>query len=797
MKKSLTHFLRVFCLVAIIGLLFAPVGSNAAVKRALIEVHTGTWCGYCPDGAVRLQEIVNKYPDRAIGVAWHNNDVMALPEQPTISSFYNIGGYPNGTIDRRPWGGAYMKGRGDWMSCAEQTLAMTAECDVSSYYVLNETSRSMDVYVAAKFETSLSGDIRFNAYILEDGIIEPQNGATQDYSHKNVLRKLLGGIWGSDGVIPSDVKPGDKFTVKYSLNIPASWNIKNVRAIGIVQRYGASAADRVILNCAHSVPGVPTFEAAMSAPTAKVISQGEKFSKEITIKNLTDKKISVSLTTAMSGRTPTGWTCEVKTSSKIGKIRNDDILATEIAIEPAQTTRVFFEIVPNNNPGIGDAQVTITQLNNPDAAKAAYTITAISKELESVELLISGETAYNVNPAVKASGRTQYAPLMIDDFIAIDAELPNIKYMILSGGNKGMIAPGGADFIKRKMDAGVGVLINGGVTLIYMLQNSPSHALLQELGISWTMGTDIQVEKFSLQGVSGDPISNGMVFNDCNLVPGGYYLQPLNITKPSTTNKILTLNAQTVATRTEGKDARAVVIQFNPYILATDAQRKNLIDACLDWIESKPAKGPIVATNVSSIAFNKVGIGQQGSKTFKVTNSGDQPLVISKVEVEYNYSHIFKIEGKATNITVPVGGEQEFTVTFEPKDKIPYSSYLTVKSNASNEPTKTVTLTGIGEDLGTVKDGIASNGTLTLSVSPNPISEKSIINYSIAGIGAKTIELNIINQAGAKIAEIFNGTQNAGEYSASFNPSMLSSGTYYLLLKADNTIVNLPVIVVK
>lgn len=799
MKKSLTNILTSFTVLACIGLLFTLVEANAAVKRTLIEVHTGTWCGYCPDGAARLQAIVDKHGDRAIGVAWHNgaNDPMTIAEQATIAQYYSIEGYPNGTVDRRPWAGKYMHNRGVWITYAEQSLAMQAECDITSYYVLNETARTMDIYVSAKFETAVSGDIRFNAFILEDGIVHPQNGATQDYVHKNVLRKLMGGIWGTDGVIPASVKPGDKFTHKYTLSIPAAWNINKVRAVGVVQKYGPNREDRVILNVVHSTPGIPTFETAMEAPAVKVINQNEKFDKELTIKNTNDKKINLTVSTELSLRTPVGWSIEVKTLASIGKTGKDDILSTEVPLEPNQTTSVFLTLTPSSNFGIGDALITIEQKGNPDAAKSTYVISAISKELESVELLISGETSYNVNAEVKASGRTQYTPILIEDFIAFDAELTNIKYMILSGGNRGMLATGGADFLKRKMDNGVGILINGGVTLVNVFASAPNNGLLQELGLSWTQGTDIQIESFSLQGISGDPISNGMTFNGCALVPGGYYVQPLNITKPNSTSKILTLNGQTVATKVEGTNARAVVLQFNPYVIQTTAQRKNLVDACLDWIESKPAKGPIVTTNVNSIAFGKVGVGQTNASTFRINNTGGQPLVISKIEPEYNYSHIFKIVGQSTNISVPAGGELEVTVTFEPKDKIPYSSFLTVKSNATNEANKTITLTGIGEEVGSVKDGIASNGLFTLSVSPNPINEQSKVNYSIAGNESQYVNIYMVNQTGARVADVFSGIKNPGEHSELITLPTLPSGAYHLILNANGIMVDLPVIIVK
>lgn len=55
MKKLSTLFL------AIAMIAFITVGTNAQVKNVLLEQHTGAWCGWCVDGTVKMDEILDLY----------------------------------------------------------------------------------------------------------------------------------------------------------------------------------------------------------------------------------------------------------------------------------------------------------------------------------------------------------------------------------------------------------------------------------------------------------------------------------------------------------------------------------------------------------------------------------------------------------------------------------------------------------------------------------------------------------------------------------------------------------------
>lgn len=69
-------------------------------KRVVFEEATGTWCGWCPRGAVGMDELSAQFPDSTTQIAVHDYDPMMNQAYDSyIGSF--IGGYPSIVVDRK------------------------------------------------------------------------------------------------------------------------------------------------------------------------------------------------------------------------------------------------------------------------------------------------------------------------------------------------------------------------------------------------------------------------------------------------------------------------------------------------------------------------------------------------------------------------------------------------------------------------------------------------------------------------------------------------------------------------
>ena len=90
MKKSL------IVLLTLLGLLSTVL----AVPRNLVvvEVATGTWCGYCPGAAMGCHDLLQNGHAVAI-VKNHGSDSFANTYSNARNSFYGISGFPTAVFD--------------------------------------------------------------------------------------------------------------------------------------------------------------------------------------------------------------------------------------------------------------------------------------------------------------------------------------------------------------------------------------------------------------------------------------------------------------------------------------------------------------------------------------------------------------------------------------------------------------------------------------------------------------------------------------------------------------------------
>lgn len=255
------------------GLSFQPT------KRVLMEEGTGTWCGWCPRGAVYTEQFDTVYAGSAIIVAVHNADPMA-------DAVYDAGlgtliaGYPSGAVDRKDidvdptdFGVSYLNRIND---------VSPADVGVSAYF--NSVSRQVDVVVSATFAAELTGNFRLNAVLVEDDVV----GTTGAYSQTNyysstsqnlplvgaghnwqtdpnpvpfsnmvyqfVGRNIMGGFEGQSGSVPSTVTNGTTYSYTFSTTIPVTWNENNMRVIGMLQ----DADLNTVLNVNRGAYGITT-----------------------------------------------------------------------------------------------------------------------------------------------------------------------------------------------------------------------------------------------------------------------------------------------------------------------------------------------------------------------------------------------------------------------------------------------------------------------------------------------------------------------------------------------------------
>lgn len=257
--------------------------SSVPVKRSILFEGTGAWCQFCPDGAVKLEEVLNNYPN-AIGISIHNGDGMAFTDGNTINSAF-ISSYPMGTIDhyKFPTDGPGLN-RGVWNARMGTRLGHIVPAEISGTHTYNPSTRVLDVSVTSTFRAAVTGDFRLNCYVIEDSVIGPNNSQYNQanyyntvsghpyqgagnpivgFAHRHVLRACLGGPWGTAGSIPGTTTDGGVYTQNYSYTIPNTYGVvtanpNKMYVVYAIQEYNASASARPVHNAMQQKIGSPS-----------------------------------------------------------------------------------------------------------------------------------------------------------------------------------------------------------------------------------------------------------------------------------------------------------------------------------------------------------------------------------------------------------------------------------------------------------------------------------------------------------------------------------------------------------
>jgi hypothetical protein len=251
MKKVLT-----FCILTI-----AAFNANAQVKKVILEDFTGTWCGWCPEGTVRLEQLLAAHPTNFIPIASHSGDALEITDANEVPTALGVTGFPMGAVDRFQFSGQSTIAiqRTEWSDAFDTRAALTAKASVS----FTNTTKVGNTYTATvnvKFTSAPTAGvpIKMNVYILEDSI--PAIGALEQHNYSSdvqngdspltnwylnsTVRKPLGGVWGYADMIPSTVVVGTNYTKNITFTLDTTWIAKHINIVAFVAYDGGATENK-------------------------------------------------------------------------------------------------------------------------------------------------------------------------------------------------------------------------------------------------------------------------------------------------------------------------------------------------------------------------------------------------------------------------------------------------------------------------------------------------------------------------------------------------------------------------
>jgi Secretion system C-terminal sorting domain/Outer membrane protein Omp28 len=223
--------------------------SQTVPRKVIFEEGTGTWCGWCPRGAVAMDYMHTTYPNDFIGVAVHNGDGMTVVEYNSGAAF---SGYPGMNVDRSVKGIGISPGTMESYMNDRKNLINPASVSATA----NLSGSNITILANAVFRTSSTiENYRFGVIITEDNVTGfsqtnyysgGANGVMGGYETKanpvpasemvynHVGRVLLGGFNGQAGSIPTTIVDGQPVNYTFNYTIPSTINLAKINAIIVI-----------------------------------------------------------------------------------------------------------------------------------------------------------------------------------------------------------------------------------------------------------------------------------------------------------------------------------------------------------------------------------------------------------------------------------------------------------------------------------------------------------------------------------------------------------------------------------
>ncbi|HRP52166.1 MAG TPA: Omp28-related outer membrane protein [Fluviicola sp.] len=225
----------------------------ATGKMVVGEEGTGTWCQWCPRGAVFMDMMETKYADFWAGIAVHNGDPMVVSDYDAgIGGL--VSGYPSALVDR--------------MSVVDPSemepdfitrVQVAPTAFITNGATWNSTTRELKVSVSANFQSAANNNYKLAIVLTEDGVTGTGSGWSQSNAYAGGGAGVMGGFEslpnpvpasqmvydhvaraiepsfsGYTNSFPATVNAGETHTITGTFILPAGWDENEIHIIGLL-----------------------------------------------------------------------------------------------------------------------------------------------------------------------------------------------------------------------------------------------------------------------------------------------------------------------------------------------------------------------------------------------------------------------------------------------------------------------------------------------------------------------------------------------------------------------------------
>ncbi|MBT8189246.1 MAG: Omp28-related outer membrane protein [Saprospiraceae bacterium] len=234
-------------------------------KQVFVEESTGTWCPWCPRGAVFMDLMEENFAETFAGAAIHVGQ-STWPDPMEVSSYAQeyvglVSGFPTLVVDRSANPG--IPGIDDMITFGEDLRTFTrnrpSPIGLSLDAQINMDTREMVLDLAITAHSNIDANYSVAVLITEDHVVgdsfdyrqannyagggqgpmggwenlaNPASGGDIEYNH--TLRGSVGGFYGDATLVPATITAGETYTHTLSYMIPADHDMTKLNAIAVV-----------------------------------------------------------------------------------------------------------------------------------------------------------------------------------------------------------------------------------------------------------------------------------------------------------------------------------------------------------------------------------------------------------------------------------------------------------------------------------------------------------------------------------------------------------------------------------
>lgn len=222
-------------------------------KVVLAEEGTGTWCQWCPRGAVFMDMMSKNYEGYFAGVAVHNADPMTLTDYDAAVSAA-IPGYPSVLTDRLS-----VIDPSDLEVSFIDEIVKAPDATLKNGATYDAVTRSLKVSLTTTLNKDIAGDYRIACVLTQDSVrgtgsaynqanayAGGANGAMGGFElltnpvaaskmiYDHVARHISPSFAGYPNAFGNSTDSGQSVTYTFSYVLPTTWNPSKMNIIGIM-----------------------------------------------------------------------------------------------------------------------------------------------------------------------------------------------------------------------------------------------------------------------------------------------------------------------------------------------------------------------------------------------------------------------------------------------------------------------------------------------------------------------------------------------------------------------------------